>query len=78
MSRVKRDVRLEVAPGALGIQIDPDFNGCAAVVKGFGLTPAGLESPLKKRVKKGYVLVAIDDKVTSAMPFIEVKRLLQR
>ena len=60
---VKRDVRLQVAPGPLACSFEPDYNGCAAVIKGFSLTPAGLESPLAKRVKRGYVLVAVDDTV---------------
>ena len=91
-NRVKRDVRLEVAPGALGVTFEADYNGCAgkffqqtnnrhdqslsvfqlsppsllltqfyfllamhsAVIKRFVMTPAGLESPLAKRVRKGY------------------------
>ena len=28
-NRVKRDVRLEVAPGALGVTFEADYNGCA-------------------------------------------------
>ena len=64
---VKRDVRLQVAPGPLACSFEPDYNGCAAVIKGFSLTPAGLESPLAKRVKRGYVLVAIDDTVLTRM-----------
>ena len=75
---VKRDVRLQVAPGTLACTFEPDYNGCAAVVKGFCLTPAGLESPLAKRVKRGYVLVAIDDTVLTRMKHADVKRLLQR
>ena len=77
-NRVKRDVRVEVAPGALGVTFEADYNGCAAVVKQFGLTPAGLESPLAKRIKRGYVLVAIDDMVTTKMRHNEVRRKLQR
>ena len=76
--KVKRDIRLQVAPGTLACVFEPDYNGCAAVVKKFTLTPAGLESPLAKRVKKGYVLVAIDDCVLTQMKHAEVKRLLQR
>ena len=75
---VKRDVRLQVAPGPLACSFEPDYNGCAAVIKGFSLTPAGLESPLAKRVKRGYVLVAVDDTVLTRMKHAEVKRLLQR
>jgi hypothetical protein len=75
---VKRDVRLQVAPGPLACTFEADYNGCAAVVKGFVLTPAGLESPLAKRVKRGYVLVAVDDTVLVRMKHADVKRLLQR
>ena len=114
-NRVKRDVRLEVAPGALGVTFEADYNGCAgkffqqtnnrhdqslsvfqlsppsllltqfyfllamhsAVIKRFVMTPAGLESPLAKRVRKGYVLVAINDTVITKKKHSEVKRLLQ-
>ena len=41
------------------------------------MTPAGLESPLAKRVRKGYVLVAINDTVITKKKHSEVKRLLQ-
>ena len=50
-NRVKRDCRLEVAAGSLGVIFEADYNGCAAVIKSFTLTPAGLESPLAKRVR---------------------------
>ena len=78
MARVKRDIRVEVAPGALGLNIVADYGGCAAVVSSFKLTPAGLESPLKKRVPKGCVLVAVNDTSTARMKFADVQRLLQR
>ena len=78
MAQRRRDVRVELAPGSLGIQIEGDFKGCAAVIKRFTLTPAGLESPLASRIKVGDVLVAVNEKSTVTMPFREVQRLLER
>ena len=74
---MKRDCRLEVAAGSLGVIFEADYNGCAAVIKSFTLTPAGLESPLAKRVRKGYVLVAVNDTVITKTKHSEVQRLLQ-
>lgn len=78
MARVKRDIRVEVAPGALGLNLVPDYSGCAAVINSFKLTPAGLPSPLKKRVAKGCVLVAVNETSTVKMKFAEVERLLAK
>ena len=76
-SRVKRDVRIDVAAGPLGILLEADYNGMCAVIKSFQLTPSGRESPLKKRIRKGMVLVAINDTVVTKKKHDEVKRLLQ-
>ena len=42
-NRVKRDVRIDVAAGSLGVVLEADYNGMCAVIKSFQLTPSGRE-----------------------------------
>ena len=45
MSRgAARDVRIEVAPGSIGVKFDPDYNGNAAVIKRFIATERARQS----------------------------------
>ena len=73
-----RDVRVEVAPGTLGVKFDPDYNGNAAVVKRYIPLPSGQESPLKKHVQIGYVLVSVNDKNVATMKHKDVLRAMKK
>ena len=72
-----RDVRVEVAPGSIGVKFDPDYNGNAAVVKRFVTLPSGQDSPLKRHVNPGWVLIEINDNNVSKMQHKEVLKLIQ-
>ena len=50
-----RDVRVEVAPGTIGVKFEADYNGNCAVVKRFMVLPSGQESPLKRHVQVGFL-----------------------
>jgi len=78
MSRgAARDVRVEVAPGSIGVKFDPDYNGNAAVVKRFVTLPSGQDSPLKRHVSSGWVLIEINDTNVSKMKHKDVLRLIK-
>ena len=78
MSRgAARDVRIEVAPGSIGVKFDPDYNGNAAVIKRFITLPSGQDSPLKRHVSPGWVLIEINDQSVSKTKHKDVLKLLQ-
>ena len=67
-----RDVRVEVAPGTLGVKFEADYNGNCAIVKRFMVLPSGQESPLKRHVPVGWAMVMCNDKDLSAMKYADV------
>ena len=78
MSRgAARDVRIEVAPGSIGVKFDPDYNGNAAVIKRFITLPSGQDSPLKRHVSPGWVLIEINDQSVNKTKHKDVLKLLQ-
>ena len=62
--------------GPLGVKLDADFNGQAAVIAGFTRLPNGAPSPLRARSKVGDVIVKVDHQQVGQMRFPDVIRLL--
>mmetsp|Transcript_26267 Transcript_26267/g.38937 ORF Transcript_26267/g.38937 Transcript_26267/m.38937 type:complete len:399 (-) Transcript_26267:136-1332(-) len=66
------------ADGPYGVVLEPDFEGCAAVVRSWARLPNGKFGPIQKHggVHIGDVLFAINDIQLYSMPFSEVSALL--
>ena len=64
-------VEILVPPGPLGLMLEADYSGCAAVVKGFRKMPTGSSGTVERHggVKPGSVIVAVNGTSVSAKRF---------
>jgi hypothetical protein len=72
-------VSINVPPdGPYGISLDPDADGCAAVIKSFDLLPNGKFGPIQKNggIHVGDVLFEINDSSLMYTKFEDVQRMV--
>ena len=79
-SRGAKTAEVLVPPGPLGLALEGDYSGCAAVVKGFRKMPTGSTGVIEAHgaVKVGWVLVAVNGTSVATKRFDALIKILAK